>query len=280
MSLPATPNLDALVSADSAAVASAAAAIAAGAAASAKLTALRSQLDAIVALQSQYTDEMNDGVNRLADAKTAAGALATGPYAATVAAITAAAPGGLNNTPWKAVVSASMTFTGVSTTTGLSASVTGSYLDLATIKSGADTALVGKQATAVARGNDADAARAQLDAALAALTAFIAGVEADLASAQRYFDSAKVQVAARNFAGAWWSWFLAAQLVTKIAAADDAALMTALNTAIEKYAKAVSDLNTANGDVVDALALQSRAAFNLGIADNKVRATLATTAPV
>lgn len=280
MTLPATPNLDALVSADTAAVSSASTAIANGAAAAAKLAALKSQLDDIVALQTQYATEMNDGAKRLTDAQTAADGFATGAYAGTIVAITAVATGGLGNVPWKGKVSLSMTLTGISTTTGLSASVTGSYLDLATVKTDADTALVTKQGTALTRSNDADYARKQLDAALAALTSFLAGVEADLANAQRYFDSAKLQVSTRNVAGAWWSWFLADALVKIIDAADDSALMTALNAAVEKYAKAVTDLNTANADVVAAVALQSRAAYNLGIADGKVRAALAATPPV
>lgn len=280
MTLPATPNLDTLVSADTAAVAAASLAIANGAAAATKLAALKSQLDDVNAIKTQYLTEMTDGTSRLTAAKTAADDLATGAYAPTVAALTAVASGGLSNAAWKAKLTVSLTFTGVSTTTGAPASITATYADLATAKSDADKALVTKQATAIARGIDADCARKPLDAALAALDGFLTGVEADLASAQRYFDSAKVQVAARNFAGAWWSWSLADALVKEIDAADDAALMTALNVAMEKYAKAVTDLNTANADVATALALQSRTGYNLGIADGKVRAALAATPPV
>ena len=134
-------------------------------------------------------------------------------------------------------------------------------------------------AIASSRAIDAETGRKQLDVALAALIGFLSGVEADLANAQSYFDSAKLQVSQRNFAGAWWSWHLADALVTRIAAADDSVLMTALNVAVEKYAQAMTDLNAANGEVAAALLKQSRTAFNLNIADGKVRANLAITAP-
>ncbi|HEX3481847.1 MAG TPA: hypothetical protein VHT91_42835 [Kofleriaceae bacterium] len=279
MTLPATPKLDALVGADATAVDDASLAIASGAAAAAKLVALKSQLDDITALQTRYITDMTDGSSRLTAARAAADGLATGAYAATVAAITAVASGGLGNAAWKAKLTVGLTFTGVSTTTGAPASITASYQDLATARTDADKALVTKQATATGLGIDADRARRQLDAALAALEGFLTGVEADLAAAQRYFDSARVQVAARNFAGAWWSWSLADALVKGIDAADDSALMTALNGAMETYAGSVTALKTADADVVAALALQSRTAYNLGIADGKVRAALAATPP-
>jgi hypothetical protein len=55
--------------------------------------------------------------------------------------------------------------------------------------------------------------------------------------------------------------------------------MTALAAAVESFAKAVTDLNTANADVAAAQALQARTGYNLGIADGQVRAALATTPP-
>ncbi len=59
----------------------------------------------------------------------------------------------------------------------------------------------------------------------------------------------------------------------------NAALMTALVAAVESFAKAVTDLNTANADVAAAQALQARTGYNLDIADSQVRAALATTPP-
>lgn len=277
MTLPQT--LQKLLDTDTQAVSQASQAIAKGAAAAAALAALQRQLDEIHAVTDQYTAEMDDGANRLDAAHKAASGLATGTYATTIAAITAAAPKGLDNPAWSDVVSVAMSVPGVDVLNGAPMTINDSYTKLATAKSSADDALRARQATAISRGIDADTARKRLDAALAALTAFLDGVDADLASAQRSFESAKTQVNQRDFAGAWWSWYLADALVKRIVAADDSALMTALTGAVESYAQAILDLNLANGEVAAAQLTQSRTAYNLNSADGQVRAKLAKTAP-
>jgi hypothetical protein len=275
--LPSTTNLNTLISAETSAVNTAAAAVTAGTAAAAKLGDLRKQLDAVIALRDQYTQEMTDGGNRLIAAQTAAGHLATDVTqfkTSVVDAITAAAPGGLANVPWKGVVTASLSFTGAG-----GAAVTGAYGDFLGKKKTADNDLATKTTAAMAKRIAVDNARELLDVALSALTDFLTGVESDLATAIQFFQTAATEMSARHTASAWWAWWLGDALVTNIVAADDTALMQKLHDALETWAQDVTDWNSAVADVVGAKAAQASAAYNLAIADTKVRQGLAATAP-